>query len=298
MENEIDIIEKAANGDKDAWVYIHKKYEKALLSFIKYHYSPHADMDAEDILQGTWENIIKKEKLKEFNPRRSSLYKYLLYITKYEILHYFDRKNKKFRIHGQDYRLVLINETDYYSNDHTNEDKSIEEQLSILFYNHLVEQNVIDTDDLYTLLEIFPRGGPPHQILAFGFNRLISHWRKQPKKISDELSREFLKNLTDIFINDFLTEIHRYMPEEPMEVLKDLCIKDYFRPLEECMDKIVGDVLSERDNKARYHIHLMKKTGTTLLLDYYTSKPEKHISDWSDKVMKRLKKLWQEIKEK
>ena len=29
-------------------------------------------------------------------------------------------------------------------------------------------------------------------------------------------------------------------------------------------------------------------------MDYYTGKPEKHISDWTDKVMKRLTKLWEE----
>ena len=296
MENEIDIIQKAAHGDSESWIYIHKKYKKPLLSFIKYHYSPLDDMEVEDIMQETWETIVKNEKLKSFDPQKSSLYRYLLYITKYEILHYYDRKNKKFRIHGQNHRLILINEADCCSDEGKNAEQSIEEQLSFLFYTRLVEQNIIGIDDMYTLLELLPEGGPPHQVLSFGFNRLISHWRKKPKKISDELSPEFLQALTTLFIGDFLKEIHQSFPGEPCDTFRDICIKDYFKPIEECMDKVVAEVLSERDSKNRYHINLKIKTGKTRLLDYYTSKPEKHISDWTDKVMNRLKKLWEEDK--
>ena len=298
MKNEIEIIKKAVDGDEGAWEQIHKKYEKALFSYIKFHYSSIDEMDAEDILQETWENIIKKEKLKSFDPQKSSLYRYLLNITKYEILHFYDRKNKKFRIHGEDYRLILINETDFYPKENDEQGLSVEERLSILFYSRFVEHNDIVTDDFYTLIELFPHGGPPHQILAFGFNRLLSHWRKKPKKISDELSREFLQNLTDLFIEDFIKEIHTQIPGKTDDSIKNLFIKDYFKPLMECMNIIVAEVLSERDNKTHYNLDLTKIAGKTLLMEYYTGKPEKHISDWTDKVMKRLTKLWEKAKVK
>ena len=295
MEKEIEIIKKAARGNKQAWEFIHKKYKKALLAFIQYHFTRIDQMEAEDILQETWENIIKKEKLKNYDPGKISFYRYLINITRFEIFHYFDRKYKKFRIKGEDHKLILINEADLREQNTGREESLSEERLSVLFYERLVEQNEIDADDVMTLIELYPRAGPPHQLLAFGFNRLISHWRKKPQKIAFELSNEFLKNLTDILIEDFVKEIHKEIPDKKADPIMDFHIKDCFKPLKDCMCEIVGQVLSQRDDKSRYQIDLMKITGETLLMEYYTGKPEKHISDWTDKVIKRLTKLWKEV---
>lgn len=293
-EKEIEIIHKAASGDKKAWEFIYKKYEKALLAYIQFHSAGIDRMEAEDILQETWENIIKKEKLKEYDPGKISFYWYLINNTRFEILHYFDRKYKSFRINGEDHKLIHVNETDFREDDQERDESFCEERLSVLFYTRFVENNEIDADDILRLMELFPHAGPPHQLLAFGFNRLISHWRKKPGKIAFELSDEFLKNLTDLLIEDFVKEMHMRHPDKNKDYLNDVSIKECFEPLKECMYEIVGNVLSERDNKVRYQIDLMKITGETLLMEYYTGKPEKHISDWTNKIIRRLTKLWKE----
>lgn len=251
-------------------------------------------MEAEDILQQAWENIIKQEKLKKYDPKKISFYGYLKNIVRYEILHYFDRLYKKFRIKGENHRLVIISETDFTDDDFSKKDNILEDRLSMVFYRRLIEHNQINIDDVLALIKIFPQCGPPHQLLSFGFNRLLSHWRKKPKLISEELSDEILYNLTDLFIQDFIKEIHKENPDTSIHSLYDFFIKEYFQPLKECLHKLVVDVLSDRDDKSRYQVDLKKITGETLLMDYYTGKPEKHISDWTDKVMKRLTKLWEE----
>jgi DNA-directed RNA polymerase specialized sigma24 family protein len=291
---ENDIIKKAAQGDEGAWEYIYTKYRKALLSYIRYHFSHIDYMEAEDILHETLENIVKKEKLKTYDPARVSFYRFLIYMTRYEILHYFDRTYKKIQVKGKDHRIQLVRESDISEKKDTKDEFVFEEQLSVIFYKQLVEYDEVDIEELLKLLTLYTSAGPPHQLLAFGFNRLIAQWRKKPKKIVSELSHEFLKYLTDLLIQDFIKEIHSGIPGKKADVINDYNIKDCFSSLKRTMDEQVKTVLSAGDDKTRYHIDLMKITGKTCLEEYYTGKPEKHISDWTDKVMKRLTKLWEE----
>lgn len=122
----------------------------------------------------------------------------------------------------------------------------------------------------------FKEGGHPHQLVAFGFNKLLTGWG--PKEIVEKLSSKSLKTLADKLIMDYKEE----------SKLPGYIVNYAFKPLKGKMDKKVEDVLEKRDSKNKYKKLLKKKVGGTKLKDYYGNNPEHNISDWSDKVGKRV----------
>jgi hypothetical protein len=125
----------------------------------------------------------------------------------------------------------------------------------------------------------FFQGGPPHQLVIFGFNKLLSGWG--PKDIVRELSSLSLKDLSEKLILDYKEE--SYLP--------DYVIEDCFKPLKDKMGKRVEEVLEDRDSKDNYIKILKIRVGESILRSYYSKNPEHNISDWSNKVRKRVLRL-------
>jgi hypothetical protein len=57
------------------------------------------------------------------------------------------------------------------------------------------------------------------------------------------------------------------------------------------MDKKLKEVLEDEVSKNTYINLIENKTGKTVLKNYYGKDPEHNISDWSDKVLKRIRRL-------
>jgi len=152
-------------------------------------------------------------------------------------------------------------------------DRIISSQIQILFSAECL-------DKYMEFLEItFSQGGPPHQLITFGFNKLISNWG--PQDIVKELSLVLLQELTDKLISDY---------EEESE-LPAYIVKNCFKPLKDNMDKKVKEVLQDKVSRDTYIKMMENKVGKTVLNNYYGKDPEHNISDWSNKVMKRIRRL-------
>ena len=120
---------------------------------------------------------------------------------------------------------------------------------------------------------------PPHHLLAFGFTQLLGDL---PKTVSDEDSHISLMKLKDTFIS-------RYADKS--EVSTEKVKNDYFSQFAESMNEPLGKVIHPESTRIRntYSDLLDKKTGTTLLEDYYTpyAPPNEQIRYWQRSVIRK-----------
>jgi len=119
------------------------------------------------------------------------------------------------------------------------------------------------------------KGGCPHQLIAFGFNKLLCYG---PQRITNELSQERLGSLFEELKNKYSQK-----SSVPQGII-DIC----FRPLEKKLAKSFSQIRDPRDSFAiRFPCTSTQPTRETCLLCYYGSDPEANISDWCNKVKEK-----------
>lgn len=266
---EIELIRRACNGDDEAITQLYKAYQKAVYGFIRARVRQ--DADAEDVAQETWIEVWKK--LPAYDPAKGSFFTWIRYWAGLKLLRHYKELKDWRRIH------VLISElrSRYPDLDEEEEIADIIDRLTIAEVQP--DEPEKDAEEYAYILRItFEKGGYPWQLIAFGFNKLIDEWK--PKRIVAELSDSELQKLGKKLEYDYLAE--SMLPEEE--------VRDCFEPLRGQMSRLVGDVLLPGDTVSRENLReiLSIHVGDTTLRNYYGKDPEANISDWSNKVRKRV----------
>jgi hypothetical protein len=119
---------------------------------------------------------------------------------------------------------------------------------------------------------------PPHQLLAFGWSKLIAKW--PPRRIVAEHSDTPLKELG--------AALERAYTEQ--SGLPSACIEPCFALLHRRMDLGFSEVVFERRTLEIYPELRGRVVGTTVLRDYYGEDPEQNIAHWSGAVRRRVLK--------
>lgn len=144
-------------------------------------------------------------------------------------------------------------------------------------------------------------GGAPHQVIAAGFNHLIAEFSNEPTKIATELGPKLLGPLG----LDLGQMYHKEMQARgDFWVLPEEQVSAYFKPLHAKLQRLVRDVLEDRDDLRRYKHLLDKMAAVTLLKDYFSHgeenakdacggkgegrTPPEQISDWALRVKNRV----------
>jgi hypothetical protein len=133
------------------------------------------------------------------------------------------------------------------------------------------------TEECAKLLMItMAKGGYPHQLIAFGFNKLL---RYGPQRITKELSQERLGSLFEELKNEYSQESR--LPQE--------IINKCFRPLGDKLAESFSRIRDPHDSSTTIQFPCKddQPTGKTCLLCYYGSDPEANISDWCNKVKEK-----------
>lgn len=236
-------------GYPKAFSTLFKKYKKAIKKYIASHCFGSLKHDIDDIEQETWIRIWEKKD--EFDTNRS-FYSFVCYWAKIMIKRTI-KKNRSI--------LVLDDDT-------LNENLMASDSFSC-------QDNTSDKlDDLFRVT--FTIGGPPHQLIAFGFNKLLSQWK--PKTIVRHLSALSLKDLSGILIKDYTAA----------SCLSEDYVQYLFRPL--CLNMFlpVYKVLEDEISRNTYKAILHKNVGKTLLNEYFSKNTIHNISDWTYKVQNRV----------
>jgi DNA-directed RNA polymerase specialized sigma24 family protein len=151
------------------------------------------------------------------------------------------------------------------------------------------EEQETDSDcgpslDPYARLEllrlVFSCGAKPHQILMFGFVRLLE-WR--PREIVTERADHSLESLLDEFLSLYYVHLERFLS-------KKMFHGTYCSPILQVIDRPVQEIYVEHEYEAM-SMPPATTVGRITLKTFFRRDPAASISDWCDRVKTRTRKL-------
>jgi len=269
----LNLIEEFLKGDKRAYEELYLRYKNSIRGYIagrcfwigqnvKGIAEKDVDPRIKDMEQNTWKEMLQK--ISTYDSSKASFYTFICYWANIIIKRY-------------SFRAVI--EMPISALKDQDGEETDEEFLGRIGGQTQIFPSDECLDKYNEFLEItFSQCGPPHQLITFGFNKLID-WG--PQDIVKELSLVLLRELTERLISDF----------EGESKLPAYIVRNCFKPLKDKMDKKLKEVLEDEVSKNTYINLIENKTGKTVLKNYYGKDPEHNISDWSDKVLKRIRRL-------
>lgn len=264
LEEQKNLAKSACKGDKQAEDKIYAAYYKALFGYIRARSTQ--DADAENISQEVWEQIFVKKAICRYDPSRGTLYTFLWRIAHSRLIDYY-RKYK---------RLYWVQIIENEVSDGENKDYPDFVDTTTIAGFRIDSTEELSSAYKIALENLFRNGGYPHQVIVFAFSKLVDHWK--PQKIIDELSSLSLRQLCHKLYEDYILESN--LPDEE--------IISCFTFVKQKMDLLVGEVITDSVLRDKLKPHLNKLVGETNLKDYYGKDLSHSISDWCDKVRKRL----------
>jgi len=274
------LAKDACKGDKQGQDKIYSAYNKAIFGYIRARSTQEAD--ANNISQEFWMQVLANKGICKYDSALGALYTFLWRIAHSRLVDYY-RKYKKFY-----WVQIIENEIPDRERDQDGYDSENEEVIDSIDLSSASDIQIDSQEELslaykIALEHLFRNGGYPHQVIVFAFSKLVDHWK--PQKIIIELSNISLRQLCQKLHQDYLVESN--LPDEE--------IASCFSCLEQKMSLLVGEVITDSVLRDKLKQQLNKAVGDTILREYYGKDASHSISDWSDKVKKRLARGREEI---
>ena len=278
LEEQEILAKDACKGDKQAQDRIYTAYHKALFGYLRARAMQ--DVDAENISQEVWTQLLAERTICKYNSLYA-LYTFLRAVAHSRLVDYY-RKKKPILIPILEYE-ISDDESIEGENAGKNKDCHSFIDLSSIALPQTDAAEELTLAYKIALECLFRNGGSPHQLIVFAFAKLVDHWK--PQKIINELSSIPLGQLCDRLHKDYLFESN--LPEEE--------IASGFYHLQQQMGLLVGEIITDSVLRDKLKPCLNKPVGQTILRDYYGKDASHSISDWCDKVRKRLERGREEI---
>lgn len=278
LEEQKILAKDACKGDKQAQDRIYTAYHKALFGYLRARAMQ--DVDAENISQEVWTQLLAERTICKYDPLYA-LYTFLRIVAHSRLVDYY-RKKKPVLVPILEYEILDDQPSDG-ENASRNKDCQDFIDLSSIALPQTDTAEELASAYKIVLEYLFRNGGNPHQLIVFAFAKLVDHWK--PQKIISELSSTPLGQLCDRLHKDYLVESN--LPEEE--------IASGFSYLEQQMGLLVGEIITDSVLRDKLKPCLNKPVGQTILRDYYGKDASHSISDWCDKVKKRLERGREEI---
>jgi len=278
--SELQLIEAARTGDREAFNHLVQSYHKPLVGFIrgKGVHEPDCDDVAQEVWTRVWQKIGAGPAEGGYNPEKGSFYTWVAYcFARYRIRAWRARERPRRVVAADDPRIEEPTQPPF--------DPTHEEQL---------RRRLAAFAEL--LRVTFLCGGYPHEQLAFGFTKLIYGSRSRraveglPRYVSRRHGAEPLDQLTRTFVDQYasVSEIDdaalaELLPAciEPVRLRSALTVMRLIRPLPK-------------------HLHPIKDecTGQTCLRQYYTGDPDAKgagtthpITHWCHRVSQKVRRV-------
>jgi DNA-directed RNA polymerase specialized sigma24 family protein len=234
------------------------------------------EADAQDISQNTWKTL--HEKLALYDPSRP-FRPFALYWASIMLVRYYSAREARRKVE------VLFSELRVRHPDLKEED--LGEVVARFRANSTpsAEEAVIGAEEATRLagaydelLHItFDGPSPPHQLLAFGFCKLLG-WT--PREVVSRYSETPLRHLVEELMSGYAEKA----------LLAEDRIRLCFERLRQLMEHPVGEVISDPKTQQTYRALLHRTVGNTTLGEYYTHphEPTANIVQWWDAVRRRV----------
>jgi RNA polymerase sigma factor (sigma-70 family) len=276
MRTELDAgntIVRAQQGDERAFAELRLAYDRAVRGYVwtrVYHKA-----DVEDVQADAWELIWRK--LATYDPALASFGTWARTWADFAVRRYGGRRKQR------------LAETPYPSRasrsgaEETEEEEPGARQIPRGVRNapweheDTVAEAATSREVFDELLRLtFATRSPPHQLVAFGFCKLLE-WK--PQQLMDELSDVPLRSLVLRLEAEYLAQSQL----TPAEVEPNL------RPLRANLERAFELVVQERKTLETYPRLHQRVVGETTLRDYYTGEdPTTDITQWWYAVKRRV----------
>jgi RNA polymerase sigma factor (sigma-70 family) len=245
---------------------LHARFERAVLGYIRARVEN--DSHAQELAQETW--LAVWDNLPAYNPVRSSFHTFATYWAAIMVRRYGSQQStlRRHEVPATFGRLSL-EEAD---------DASPVEVLDVLAAEQQAALPPETYAELYTelLRATLLIGGPPHQVLAFGFCKLVG-W--PPRRIVVEFRDARLQQMENHFEEAYVRE----------SLLPEADVESCFGPLRAAMDKRFDDAVSDPKTLATYPHLRGARIAETLLRAYFTGEPSADITQWWYAVQRRVR---------
>lgn len=260
-----DLIGRLHQRDPAALDEMYRRYQRVLRGYLRGRCTSLSD--AEDLLQTTW--ILILENLDRFDPSKGNFAAFAKYWASITCKRHYDPRNVW--LHATVLFSQLTREPDSESFDQR---EDLAERASKLRGSEQVELR----KSLANIIRIvFEESNPPHQVLAFGFCRLLG-WT--PKRFVDELYFQTLREVAERLFADLRQEL----PEGnvPLSGLQA-----------RFMNRLDGTLLEEVLDPAtrnRYPALHLQELARTRISEYCTEPDTsvRNVSHWVYSVTRRL----------
>lgn len=264
------LIEQTQQGSEAAFETLFGRYRAAVFGHIVARVRRRED--AEDIAQDTWKEVQKK--LRQYDSNRANFAAFLKNHAHWKMVDYYRRR--------RDRDQVEILECDL-------QDPRCEEGPEATSFMEQAKDLAPSPETLIAQAERFARlcerllmvtfsgNSPPHQLIAFGFAKLLE-WK--PREIVSQLSGRCLRDLEAQLEDKYLQ----------IACGQETVLRMCFKRLREKMDCSVGEAIEDLNTRKVYTNLLDRITGRTILSDYYTDRddPEQNIAHWCGSVKRRV----------
>ena len=293
---EADLIDQSLTGDSAAIGRLFARLQKPLIGYLMTH-ARCTRMDAEDALQEVWAKLWAEfsnpASTDRYDPAKGGFYSFI--INRY--LKFAVRRHNELAANR---RFITVS-------DEVSEDDA-PQTISLPADDPSPEESVLASEAARLKSRAFAEcfritfayGGYPHQVLAFGYSKLILGRGTKSKELSEvdgKRSRQVegspLK-LDEMHGANALSQVARSFRSDFAEAagLPDQALEPLFRhlePLETALTREVKEI--SEGNQAFQSAHLDKLdrlVGNTCFREYYGSRGIQAIPDWCDKVRRRV----------
>lgn len=265
LEDSEDVIEEGRKAFDELW----RAYEVSVKGVINsWLLSPvQRNNDLDDLVNKTaWEVF---ERIHTYDPDISKFYTWVRIWAKYVLLRYFREQNRRLEVEMLKSELkVAANEVE----------QDVEESIkpAVVVYEDTSDELEDRLAEFENLLRItFDQGGYPHQLIAFGFIKLLE-WK--PSEIVDELKGITLRELARKLEDDYVSTLE----------YESKIVRNCFKPLHQKMESSLKEVIPSEDSRRIVTASPKEKVGNTKLPDYWGAKPEANLANWCYKVRQRV----------
>jgi DNA-directed RNA polymerase specialized sigma24 family protein len=258
------------SGDSsEVWGVFKNAYEPTVRGFITARVD--SPKDVEELVSKVFDRLPK------FDPDRGSFLTFIRRVCSNVMIDHYRGRNIGQRV------VFLIEDLHLQRSDGDSDDpKSERDYLAGLTAPELTPEELARRNESYEWLlrTAFEGDSPPHQLIAFGFVKLLE-WR--PAEVVDELSEEALMDLGIKLEDDYLA--CGAFRDDPRRG------RDCFVKFRQRMKMPFAAAIDDPTTLATYDQRISGGTvvGETLLVQYYTSNAEDNIVQWWDAVRRRLR---------
>lgn len=270
-ESEDTLTSRARERSAEAFERLYQIYHREIRGYLRAR-SPSADVN--DLFQETWTQLWSK--ISDFDPARGNFAAFAKYWAGIMLLRYYDQRQKRSQL--TELFSELAPEYETFGRD------ELAEQVVARAGNTLTSelQASLELTEAYRnlLFQTFGSGAPPHQLIAFGFCKLL-----------DYTPRQFVTDASDINLFDLTLIFQRAYQNEAPALSSEIGMA--LQPLHRALPQPLSEIITEQATRLAHAALLDRITGTTTPHDYYTDvqNPEPDVSHWVYGVRRRIAKV-------